>query len=182
MGVIIRSHIEFKKFFREFFPSVYALMRKYTEDDELARDLTQDAFMRLYESREEFETLENAKAFLYTIARRLYFNHYKHLRVQENMRLMYSEEEMNDDNYLQEVTLHETIRILYAAIDRLPSQSQKIILLNLQGKNNNEVAEELHISVNTVKSLKKSAYLTLRKYVGKEYLWLIILLASLSSR
>lgn len=39
---------------------------------------------------------------------------------------------------------------------------KKIILLNLQGKNNNEVAEELNISVNTVKSLKKSAYMTLR--------------------
>ena len=174
MGVIIRSHIEFKKFFYEFFPTVYALMRKYTEDDELARDLTQEAFVKLYESREEFESPENAKAFLYTIARRLYFNHYKHLRVLENSQLMYSEDEINDDNYLQEVTLHETIRILYAAIDRLPDQTRKIILLNLEGKNNNEVAEELHISVNTVKSLKKSAYQTLRKYVDKEYLWVLI--------
>lgn len=87
---------------------------------------------------------------------------------------------MDDDNYLQEVTLRETIRILYAAIDRLPPQSQKIILLNLQGKNNNEVAEELNISVNTVKSLKKSAYMTLRKYVGKEYLWLLIFLSEIS--
>lgn len=78
------------------------------------------------------------------------------------------------------VTLRETIRILYDAIDRLPPQSQKIILLNLQGKNNNEVAEELNISVNTVKSLKKSAYMTLRKYVGKEYLWLLIFLSEIS--
>lgn len=87
---------------------------------------------------------------------------------------------MDEENYLQEVTLRETIRILYDAIDRLPPQSQKIILLNLQGKNNNEVAEELNISVNTVKSLKKSAYMTLRKYVGKEYLWLLIFLSEIS--
>lgn len=136
--------------------------------------------MKLYESREEFETVDNAKAFLYTIARRLYFNHYKHLRVVENLYPELSGEEANDENYLQEVTLRETIRILYAAIDRLPPQSKKIILLNLQGKNNNEVAEELNISVNTVKSLKKSAYMTLRKYVGKEYLWLLIFLSEFS--
>lgn len=136
--------------------------------------------MKLYESREEFETVDNAKAFLYTIARRLYFNHYKHLRVVENLYPELSGEEVNYENYLQEVTLRETIRILYAAIDRLPPQSQKIILLNLQGKNNNEVAEELNISVNTVKSLKKSAYMTLRKYVGKEYLWLLIFLSEFS--
>lgn len=155
-------------------------MRKYTGDEELARDLTQEAFVKLYESREEFESLENAKAFLYTVARRLYFNHYKHLRVEENTQLIFQNDDINDDNYLQEVTLHETIRILYAAIDRLPAQTRKIILLNLEGKNNNEVAEELHISVNTVKSLKKAAYLTLRKYVDKEYLWLLIFLTSLS--
>lgn len=180
MAIMIRSHTEFKKFFHEFFPSVYALMQKYTEDEELARDITQEAFMKLYESREEFETVDNAKAFLYTIARRLYFNHYKHLRVVENLYPELSGEEANDENYLQEVTLRETIRILYAAIDRLPPQSKKIILLNLQGKNNNEVAEELNISVNTVKSLKKSAYMTLRKYVGKEYLWLLIFLSEIS--
>lgn len=180
MAIMIRSHTEFKKFFHEFFPSVYALMQKYTEDEELARDITQEAFMKLYESREEFETVDNAKAFLYTIARRLYFNHYKHLRVVENLYPELSGEEVNDENYLQEVTLRETIRILYAAIDRLPPQSKKIILLNLQGKNNNEVAEELNISVNTVKSLKKSAYMTLRKYVGKEYLWLLIFLSEFS--
>lgn len=180
MAIMIRSHTEFKKFFHEFFPSVYALMQKYTEDEELARDITQEAFMKLYESREEFETVDNAKAFLYTIARRLYFNHYKHLRVVENLYPELSGEEVDEENYLQEVTLRETIRILYAAIDRLPPQSKKIILLNLQGKNNNEVAEELNISVNTVKSLKKSAYMTLRKYVGKEYLWLLIFLSEFS--
>lgn len=180
MAIMIRSHTEFKKFFHKFFPSVYALMQKYTEDEELARDITQEAFMKLYESREEFETVDNAKAFLYTIARRLYFNHYKHLRVVENLYPELSGEEVDEENYLQEVTLRETIRILYAAIDRLPPQSKKIILLNLQGKNNNEVAEELNISVNTVKSLKKSAYMTLRKYVGKEYLWLLIFLSEFS--
>ena len=179
MSVKVRSHIEFKKFFHEFFPTVYALMRKYTEDDELARDLTQEAFVKLYESREEFESLENARAFLYTIARRLYFNHYKHLCIQKNIRIMDTRDEADDNNYLRDVTMHETIRTLYAAIDRLPAQTRKIILLNLEGKNNKEVAEELHISVNTVKSLKKSAYLTLRKYVDKEYLWLLIFLTGI---
>lgn len=176
MDVLIRSHNEFRKFFNEFFPPVYALMRKYTEDEEVARDLTQEAFLRLYESRVEFETLENAKAFLYTIARHLYFNYYKRERLRENTGLLNVIEEVDEDNYLQEVMLRETIRILYTAIDKLPSQTRKIIMLNLQGKNNCEVAVELRISVNTVKSMKKSAYLTLRKLMDKEYLWLLMFL------
>ena len=127
--------------------------------------------------RQEFETLDNAKAFLYTVARRLYFNHYKHVKVCERAFSLRDEEKW-EKSWLEEVTTAETIRILYAAIDKLAPQTRKIILLNLQGMNNNEVAEELGISVNTVKSMKKSAYQLLRKYLDKEYLWILLFLIS----
>ena len=177
MAIVLKTHIEFRKFFDEFFPAVYALLCKYTEDSDLARDLTQEAFVKVYECRQEFETLDNAKAFLYTVARRLYFNHYNHVKVCERA-FSFREEEKWEKSWLEEVTATETIRILYAAIDKLAPQTRKIILLNLQGMNNNEVAEELGISVNTVKSMKKSAYQLLRKYLDKEYLWVLLLLIS----
>ena len=170
MAIVLKTHIEFRKFFDEFFPAVYALLCKYTEDSDLARDLTQEAFVKVYECRQEFETLD-------TVARRLYFNHYKHVKVCERA-FSFREEEKWEKSWLEEVTATETIRILYAAIDKLAPQTRKIILLNLQGMNNNEVAEELGISVNTVKSMKKSAYQLLRKYLDKEYLWVLLLLIS----
>lgn len=177
MAVIIRTDTEFRKFFNEFFPAVYNLMKKYTGETEISRDLTQEAFLKVYECREEFETFENAKAFLYTVARHLYFNFCKHEKVWNKLQTVLEYPEEENENFLQEVTFRETVRILYQAIDQLAPQSRKIILLNLQGKSNNEVAEELHISVNTVKSMKKSAYLTLRKLIGKEFLWVIIFLS-----
>lgn len=182
MAIAIKSHIEFRKFFNEFFPTVYNLLKKYTEEPEVAKDLAQEAFVKVYECKEEFETLENAKAFLYTVARHIYFNHYKHVKVLEKSRSLLEYPEEENENFLQEVISQETIRVLYQAIDKLAPQSRNIILLNLQGKNNNEVAEELHISVNTVKSLKKNAYLILRKLMGKEYLWIVALLSEISAQ
>ncbi len=44
------------------------------------------------------------------------------------------------------------------------------------GKNNNEIAETLNISVNTVKSLKKSAYTSLREQLKNPMLFLLFLL------
>lgn len=177
MGVVLRSHKEFRKFYNEFFPSVYLLMQKYTGEKEVAGDLAQEAFVKIYECKEEFETLDNAKAFLYTVARNLYLNHCKHERIKEIHARTQEQRETEEINFLEEVTLRETIRILYAAIDKLAPQTRNIILLNLKGKNNAEVAEELHISVNTVKSMKKSAYVVLRKYLNKEYLWILMLWA-----
>ena len=83
---------------------------------------------------------------------------------------------MDDYDFLQEVTRQETMRMLYVAIDQLPPQTRNVILLNLEGKTNPEVAEELGISVNTVKCLKKSAYETLREALSKNYFVILMFL------
>ncbi|WP_018338626.1 RNA polymerase sigma factor [Butyricimonas synergistica] len=169
MGVVIKSDKEFEKFFRENFPAVQAFMRRYTGDDELAADLAQEAFMRVFERRGEIVSVEFGKAFLYTVARHLYWNHCKHQRAVENYFAQLDENDTDDYNFLEEVTRQETIRILYAAIEQLPPRTREIIQMNLKGMNNTEVAEELQISVNTVKDLKKSAYVTLRGLLSKNY-------------
>lgn len=172
----IVSHKEFKAFFETFFLPVYSLMQRYTGESELSRDFTQEAFVRVFEHREEFETVDNAKAFVYTVARNIYLDHCKHQKIKKQYNARLNEEEQEDYDFLKEVTREETFRILYEAIDKLPAQTRSIILLNLKGNNNTEVAEKLHISVNTVKSLKKSAYVTLRKLLSKDIIMILLLL------
>lgn len=169
----IISHRAFRRFFEEFYPAVDAFLVGYTGGDmELARDLAQDTFLRVYERRHDIATVNHARAFLYTTARRLYLDHCKHRSVEmhylDSYRDTLRDELQHDYAFLKAVTLHETHRILYGAIDRLPQQTRRIVLLNLQGKSNPEIAEELEISVNTVKSLKKSAYSALRTSLSKE--------------
>ncbi|MFR6380889.1 MAG: RNA polymerase sigma factor [Odoribacter splanchnicus] len=45
----------FKRFFELYFEPVYRFVRKYTEEDAIARDITQDTFIRLYERRRDFD-------------------------------------------------------------------------------------------------------------------------------
>ena len=49
------------------------------------------------------------------------------------------------------------------------------ISVNFVDFHNTEIAEDLSISVNTVKSLKKAAYQTLRSLLAKDYWWIIFL-------
>ena len=176
MSAIIQSNKDFEVFFRENFPPVYAFMKRYTGDDELAADLAQETFIRVYERRDEIVSVDYGKAFLYTVARHLYWNHCKHQQAKEHYFAQLDENDVDDYDFLQEVTRQETMRILYTAIDRLSPQTRKVILLNLEGKTNPEVAEELGISVNTVKCLKKSAYETLRGLLSKNYLVILLFL------
>ena len=179
MSTFIKSDQDFERFFKEFYPAVYAFMQHYTGDAELSADLTQDVFLRVYEQREKIVSLESAKAFLYTVGRYLYWNHCKHERARERYMEQLQEDEEDDYDFLSEVTKEETIRLLYAAIDKLPPQTRRIILLNLDGKNNDEIAEELSVTVNTVKTLKQSAYSALRKMLTRNlYLLLITVLGN----
>lgn len=167
---------DFERFFRENFPSVYIFMKHYTGDDELARDLTQETFMRVFERRESVELGEDGRAYLYTIARRLYWHHCRHKEVEDEYLAHLDENEADDYDFLREVTQRETMRVLYAAIDRLPSRARQVIQLSLEGKSNSEVAECMQISLNTVKDLKKSAYIRLRGLLSRNYLLLLFLL------
>ena len=73
--------------------------------------------------------------------------------------------------YIQE----ETIRLIYEAIESLPENCKNIIDLSLKGLKNDAIAETLKISVNTVKTHKKTAYKILRIKL-KDILPLAILL------
>lgn len=68
------------------------------------------------------------------------------------------DENLFDKNYIRE----ETIRLIYQAIESLPENSKKIIDLSLQGLKNEDIAQALNLSVNTVKTHKKTAYKMLR--------------------
>ena len=97
-------------------------------------------------------------------------------KIKQQYQQTQSVSEAKDPDFLHEITYQETLRILHQAIDTLPPQTRKIILLGLNGKNNNEIAEALNISVNTVKSLKKSAYTSLRGQLKDPMLFLLFLL------
>ena len=172
----ILSNQAFEIFFKEYYLSVYDYLFRCTGDESLAKDLAQTTFLRIYEHRDKIGKVDSAKAFLYTIARHLYWNYSKHEKVKTHYTEINPCDEIDDRNFLQEVTKTETIRILRNAVQQLPPRTREIISLNMEGKNNNEVAEILNISVNTVKTLKKSAYAILRDSLSKEYLIFLLFL------
>ena len=176
-----RESKEFKEFFERFFIPVCHFIKRYTEEEEVA-DIAQEVFVKVYEKWNEFDSLGNAKAFLYIAARNLCLDFIKHKKAEANYLSEYMHgEEADDPVFLKEVTRQETFRILHTAIDKLPAQSKQIIMLSMEGLSNAEVGEKLGISVNTVKTLKKNAYAVLRQVLSKEYLLLFVILRDYSA-
>lgn len=89
--------------------------------------------------------------------------------------------EIDDSDFKSVIIEEETIRALYAAIDKLPAQTSRIVRMSLKGIKNQEIAEKLGISVNSVKTLKYNAFHTLRKELGEELVWSLLLLLEFSA-
>lgn len=169
---------EFKSFFQEHFESVFQFARKYTMENDDARDIAQESFIKLYEKRADVDCREKAKSFVYITARNLCLDYLKHKKIKSDYArtVLEETEESEEQFFTEEVTYQETLRLLHAAIDRLPPQTKAVILAGLEGKNNTEIADALHVSVNSVKTLKKNAYKLLRELIEK-YRALLLLLS-----
>ena len=77
--------------------------------------------------------------------------------------------------YMRSVIEEETRRLIFTAIDSLPEHCRKVCLLNLEGMDNQEIADELQVSLNTVKFHKKNAYKLLRDKLKDQFYLLFLI-------
>lgn len=161
-----------KQFFESFYPSVCIFARKYVRDINIAEDIAQESFVEFWKRREQFADLRALKGFIYTVTRNKCLNQIKLNSIREDI---LRNQILSDDFFYEMVQEEETYRILHQAINGLAAQSRRIILLSLKGYKISEIADELNISVNTVKTLKKNAYKELRNKLH-DHIFILFLL------
>ena len=77
---------------------------------------------------------------------------------------------------IKDIEINETVEMrLQNALNTLPDKCREIILLKIvEGKKNKEIAEEMGISVITVKSHKMMAYKELRKILAHSVSFILL--------
>ena len=71
---------------------------------------------------------------------------------------------------MREAIIIETSQIIDNAINTLPNKCAHIIRLSIKNLTNSEIANELGISINTVKAQKKIAYKKLRPLLKDSFI------------
>ncbi|HAP16351.1 MAG TPA: RNA polymerase sigma-70 factor, partial [Butyricimonas virosa] len=156
--------------FKKYYLSMCMIARRIVEDEDVAKDLVQEIFIRLWEKRKTYDFQEMTDIFLYVSVRNKCFDY---LRSRKKLPLQQELKAADNEYFFRDILIEEeTYRIIMEAIDALPVQSGRVIKLSLEGKQNKEISENLGISVNTVKSLKYKAMDTLRA-VLKDYFYLL---------
>lgn len=72
----------------------------------------------------------------------------------------------------------DVVNKFYEAVDRLSEQQRRVLFMSMEGCKVKDIAEQLGISENSVKTQKKRAYAFVREELGEGLAMLIFLLFS----
>jgi RNA polymerase sigma-70 factor, ECF subfamily len=146
---------------------VYGLLYRLTENSEEARDLTQETFLRAFQSIGQFRGESDLRTWIYRIAINQARNRWRWWRRRRrdatvsldsenahgNQPLIESLRSDRDKSPEQETLAHEREKALRKALQSLSlSYRETVILRDIEGFTYEEIAETLGINVGTVKS------------------------------
>ena len=141
----------FTKLFAESRQALHRYIRRFVGSSETAQEIVQEAFLRTYRQRESVTTL---RAFLFSTARNLAANEYRHRRTVERSALGdFDDSRVKTEHESPETALlrDERNRLIQEAIDRLPPQCRAAFALRVFHEcSYKEVADRLGISAKTV--------------------------------
>ena len=120
----------------------------------MIEDVVQDIFITLLEKKTQFQSVIHLKNFLYLSVRNGCLNYMRNLRSRDRYiaSLAYDE---RVESFEENIILTEIYRELADAVNKLPEECRKVFeLCYFQGLDNESAANELGLSVNTIKAQK----------------------------
>ena len=148
---------------------LYVLAYRYLMNADMAEDVVQHVFARLWEFRSELHVGISLKNYLFTMTK----NHVLNLIRNENSAISKNYEiaqstPVYEDNLIENLEKKELMASFYKAVDMLPPQKRSICLMKVKEElTNQEIAERMNLSVNTVKTHYSEALKMLRIHLSK---------------
>ena len=154
-------------------------MLRITNSIELAEEVVQDVFVKIWFTRESLVRVDNFKAYLFVISKNHALNCLKKLAKE---RAMIRQLEDTGSTNPEVAGTDMYYNLLDEAIDQLPPQQQKVYLLSRHGRlKYTEIADQLELSRETVKKYLQIATVSITEYVHEHLEVTALLLIALKS-
>jgi len=165
-SLIANNEQGFRALFDRYHQDIYRYALSLLKVNELAEEVVQDVFLKIWQNREQLDPAFSFKSYLFTIAKHRCLNmlrkaaHDKKLREQ----VFYKKQHTNTtEDYISD-TEYEKIKA--QAISQLPPKRKLIFEMSRNdGKSYEDISTELGISVSTVKTQMSKALETIRHFL-----------------
>lgn len=167
--------------YNEYHSMIYYYALKFIQNESMAEEATADVFITLWKKRATIDPLRPIQALLYKIAKDIAYNYLKKIAADNRLRRDYINSYPVIDFQNGEVLMlnKEKLAQVEKVIETLPPKRLEVFKLRYyEGLDNNRIAQQLGISINTVKVHLAKARLYLKQQIHSEQglYWSLLLL------
>lgn len=167
---ILNNPIDFESLFRFNYRPLCLYALHYLGEVEAAEDVVQECFMKLWEKLEQGTAVDNRRAYLYMAVRNRCLDDLKKKGLPTESLKPNDTYGIIDDDDAQERA--QTEARMWTALDSLPPKCREVFILSKRdGLKYEEIAEELGLSVNTVRNQISKALKMIKEGVVKLYMF-----------
>lgn len=157
----------FEDLFKRYYAPLVVYACKYVPGIEIAREIVQDFFVKLYEKRTLINIDVSVKSYLYRSVYNSCMNYINQKNIQEKHLKNIDQERIVEENLENEVFSVELQYKIFEVVESLPAKCKLIFKLNrIDGLKNEEIAQQLNLSKRTVETQISKALKILRKKLG----------------
>lgn len=150
---------KFKRLILPLQPALQQVAERFLGDSSEAEDAVQDLVVRLWEIRDRLDKVENIEAFSVTMLKRQCID----LLRNRHVTVPLDEAEMMSEETESVSQIEERYNYMMAQLRKLPLRQRKVVILKyVEGKDNQEIAEMLNMSMNNLYVTLSRAFQVLR--------------------
>ena len=157
----------FRELFNFYKDDVYAYSLSMLKTKELAEEIVQDVFLKIWQHRKKLNPDLSFKSYVFTITRNLTFNLISKVVNNRKLKEAVLYESQKSYSPIEDKIAEGDYEIIKnKAIEQLPPKRKIIFQMSRnEGKSYEEISKELNISVSTVKGQMSKALTTIRNYL-----------------
>jgi RNA polymerase sigma-70 factor (ECF subfamily) len=169
------NQVAFDLLVDRYYDRLYGYLLRFLKDPEMAEDLLQETFLRVWRKRGEFRHIASFSTWIYTIAGNLARSEWRRRKRWRMLRLGPSDSEdeptiqLPDTRAMPDKMVEDRLAVnaLATAIHGLPERYREVVILrDLQGMTYEEIAGIVQVPVGTVKSRLNRGRLLLQSKMG----------------
>ena len=141
---------QFHLIYQQYYPRVMRICMGYVHGNEAkAKDLTQEVLIKVWENIQNFRQDSKLSTWIYRITVNTCLMHLRRLKQNQKMDInpLVQSEYSTDEAVIKEMKFQK----MYKCIDQLSPENKAVILLELEGRPQQEIAEVLGISHEAVR-------------------------------
>lgn len=161
----------FDALYHQYNQPVYANIFKLVKQPDAAEDILQEVFMALWENRHAIHQDKSVAGWLFVVSYNKALSYLKKKLKESTVitqqtdlpEAIAAEESLDEEFFVSQLSMIE------AAVSQLPARKKEVFqLLRFEGKSNEEVAERLGISVQSVKDYLKQATRQVKRHIEQQ--------------